>query len=392
MRFTHREHPGRCVRLAYCMNLHAAEDLEGILEGIRSVTLPLRDKLSPPGEWFGVGMYLPFTVADQLQRSPDLLKLRRFVKQERLDPFTFNAFPYGGFQTDGLKRKVFHPNWLHPLRLAYTRHVARIAAFLHAGVARRVSISTHCGGFGNEVEDALLVEKLRAAADALAHLKPDLGNSVVLGLEAEPRSNCNDTAAAGALLRRVGDTHGNLGLCLDACHSAVEFEEPRAALAAALSAGPLAKLQYTSALRLEAPAKNPAGWRALLDMDEPRYLHQVTARAGKDLRRFNDLDELRRVDPEGLDELRCHFHVPVDREELGSGLRTTRGHAEALLDLLLDAPASWGSEELHVEIETYTWDVLPGSARGPGSLVEGLEREYRHVIGRLEARGWARAG
>ncbi len=84
--------------------------------------------------------------------------------------------------------------------------------------------------------------------------------------------------------------------------------------------------------------------------------------------------------------------MPVDREELGAGLRTTRAHADALLDALLDAPARWKSPELHVEIETYTWDVLPGSARGPGSLVEGLEREYRHVIGRLEARGWARAG
>jgi len=36
--------------------------------------------------------------------------------------------------------------------------------------------------------------------------------------------------------------------------------------------------------------------------------------------------------------------------------------------------------------------VLPGAARGPGSLVEGLEREYRHVIGRLEAGGWIRGG
>jgi len=160
------------------------------------------------------------------------------------------------------------------------------------------------------------------------------------------------------------------------------------------------KLQYTSALAMPAPRDNAAGLAQLLALDEPRYLHQVRGSGADELLRARDLPELARFlrNPSSrerwleCEELRCHFHVPVDAEELGSGLRTTRGHAEALLDGLLQRPSRWKSPELHVEIETYTWDVLPGAARGPGSLVEGLEREYRHVIGRLEARGWARGG
>jgi len=380
VRFTHREHPGRCVRLAYCLNVHPAETFAELVEGLKTITLPLRDRIARPGEEFGVGMYLAAAAADELARSRKALgELRGLLEREGLDPFTYNAFPYGGFHGARVKERVYEPVWGDPARLQYTLMVAELARELIAP-SRVVSISTHAGGWGADVET-------RRSVAALAAAGRGLDARIRLGIEAEPRSNANATPDAAVIARQAG-----VSLCLDACHSAVEFEEPEAALDAALSAGPLAKLQYTNALSLEGPARNRAGWQALLAMDEPRYLHQVTARSATGLQRWDDLDALRAVDPKGLDEVRCHFHVPVDREELGAGLRTTRGHAEKLLDLLLDDPARWQSPELHVEIETYTWDVLPGAARGPGSMVEGLEREYRHVIGRLEARGWSRAG
>ena len=389
MRFTHRDHPGRCVRLAYCLNVHAAETLEDLLCGLETITLPLRERLARPAERFGVGMYLPCAVARELETTPSKReRLAALLERERLDPFTFNAFPYGGFHAAQVKRKVYSPDWTTPERAAYTALVASLALRLSNG-AGRVSISTHAGGWGADfVRDPWrAVEGLadvRATLDGLERLH---GGSIVLGIEAEPRSNANTTAEAAAIAREAG-----VALCLDACHSAVEFEDARAALDAALGAGPLAKLQYTSALRLVDPASHRAAWRALLALDEPRYLHQVTARRAGGLERWDDLDALAGIDAAGIEELRCHFHVPVDREELGAGLSTTRAHAEELLERLLADPLRWRDPELHVEIETYTWDVLPGAARGPGTLVEGLEREYRHVIGRLEARGWTRGG
>ena len=58
--------------------------------------------------------------------------------------------------------------------------------------------------------------------------------------------------------------------------------------------------------------------------------------------------------------------------------------AEALTD-----PGVWPSGELHVEVETYTWSVLPASGRPGGSLVDGLERELRHVEALLRGAGWS---
>lgn len=424
MRFTHHEHPGRCVRLAYCLNLHAAETLGDLHEGLCKFTLPLRDRIGRPGESFGVGMYLAGAlVREHPAGSRGIEELASFLARERLDPFTFNAFPYGNFSSAGLKERVFEPTWSESARLEYTREVARIAAQLNPGLPgdAHLSISTHTGSYGPRVPpdspDDALWRNLGALAGELDRLQRTKGCRIVLALEPEPGSSAGNSAelarlfhcwseivrhddddGGGTLTREVFER--SCGVCLDACHSAVEFEEAQRALELIEQCGAFGKLQYTSALALLHPGRNAEARAQLLGLDEPRYLHQVRGRSGGETLHARDLPELRRFldDPSSRqrwlesDEWRCHFHVPVDVEELGAGLRTTRAHADALLDGLLLDPTRWKAGELHVEIETYTWDVLPGAARGPGSLVEGLEREYRHVIGRLEARGWSRGG
>ena len=80
--------------------------------------------------------------------------------------------------------------------------------------------------------------------------------------------------------------------------------------------------------------------------------------------------------------------MPVDLER-AAGLATTRDHADAVLRAAL---ARRSAEELHVEIETYTWNVLPESAGAPtdgAAVIDGLEREYRHVLDLLGAEGWS---
>jgi hypothetical protein len=441
MLLEHDGHPGRGVRLAYCQNLRPAGDLEGVLAGLREISVPLAARLGGERlrEGFGVGLWLPAHVAlamtvdegeDQLDRLCELLA------DERLDAFTFNAFPYGGFHRAGLKEDVFRPSWKAPERSAYTLAVASIALAVRAALALEevvagdvaseeggrlhTSISTHTGMHASWIEGD---EDLDACADNLAlmalHLaqvEDETGHRVVLALEPEPRSLAGDTRALPGFFERIrlrarevigrgrrdlddvveAILRRHLGTCLDACHAAVEFEEPGEALCNATASGmPLGKLQFSSALALAAPDADDEGRARLLALDEPVYLHQVTARRAGELVRAGDLPEVAAAwaagaEPwRGCDEWRCHFHVPVDLEGLGTGgLGTTRAEADAQLDAVLAAPDRWNTHELHVEIETYTWDVLPREARGAGDLVDGLEREYRHVLARLAAAGW----
>lgn len=396
MRFVHGAHPGRVVQLGYCMNLHAAEDLPSLLDSLRQITLPLRERLSLSAAPFAVGMYLPAVLAQQLLAQPAAVEeLRAFLDTAQLDPFSFNAFPYGGFQRDALKAEVYAPDWSQAERAAYTLAIAELALRLRAPRAHEhISISTHAGGFGATLADPIRAAtaqlQLKRSAQAIEALAQRAQRRIVLSVEAEPRSNANTTVDAAQLVAQAQTTHASLGLCLDACHSAVEFESVELALAALASVGVLGKLQYSSALVCEEPLHNPQAYAELLAMAEPRYLHQVSGRRGTQRLAWTDLGELASSGPQGAEELRCHFHVPVDATQLGS-LTTTRAHASALLQQLLAAPSRWGTHELHVEIETYTWSVLPGAPTQASDLVLRLEREYRTVMGELERSGWVRA-
>jgi len=413
MRFLHPGHPGLGLRLGYGMNLYPSRDADGVLAGLRSIALPLRARLAASGASpapFGVGAWIPARAAREFLADEGRFEaLAALCSSGGLDLFTFNAFPQGDFHGPGLKERVFTPSWKEPARLEYTRDVARLAVLLRARTGdgaegAHLSISTHAGMFGaaSAEERELLAEAFTAVAVVLADLERTHGERVVLGLEPEPRSSANDTHELVALMQTVRErAHGaraeavrrHLGSCLDACHAAVEFELPGEALARATAGGtPLGKLQFSSALALRAPDDEPRAREALLALDEPVYLHQVTGRRGATLLRALDLPEVARRAEEwhACDEWRCHFHVPVDRARLDphEALRTTRDEAGELLRAALAAPERWGTRELHVEVETYTWGLSREAREDPSALVDGLERELRHVLGLLRAAGW----
>lgn len=436
MLWKHNDHPDREVHLAYCLNLHAAEEFGELLQGMREVTLPLKERLAE-GRPFGVGMYLAAPLASELtgpMGQAKLDELIEFLRENQLDPFTYNAFPHGGFHAESLKERVFEPTWKQEARVEYTIHVATIAAAIAKALDREgtLSISTHTGMFGADLnaEDDLYLCAMNfvRAAREIGRTESSGGPRIILSLEPEPRASAGDTAAVRQFLEQIiqwgselmsGDGAWSigratehlqryLGVCFDCCHSAVEFESPDLALREATTAGnSIGKLQFSNAIRLVDPMSNERGRKSLFALDEPRYLHQVTGasdpRDPNEARsKVRDLPELQavlasdareRADWEACTEWRCHFHVPVDLADLGedSGLATTRPQSDRLLDLALGTPTLWNNPVLHLEIETYTWDLLAGAARGRGDLVDGLEREYRHTIARLENAGWQRA-
>ena len=75
-------------------------------------------------------------------------------------------------------------------------------------------------------------------------------------------------------------------------------------------------------------------------------------------------------------EWRIHFHVPLFRERLGRFLNTQGYLRELLARLRRETPCR------HLEVETYTWDVLPEEYRQEG-IVGAVAREMRWVIDRM---------
>jgi hypothetical protein len=433
MRFVHPSHGAASVRLAYCTNLHAGETLPEIRQGLEDFAVAVKCALGVQGT-FGVGLYLPAKVALHLASEHgrhDLDGFASWLEQQGLEAFTFNAFPYGDFQRDGLKAAVYRPTWETPERAAYTAAVAKVAPLLMRRQSEsagnipgndsgHISISTHPGAHVSQVDEAAghgpYVLGLAGAVVDLVRNQGSNAPNIVLSVEAEPWAIAGNSVAMAGHLQQVSDlaqkilcedhdcdpefarrlVAQHLGTCLDACHSAVEFETATAAVELARRVGCMGKLQYSNALSILRPAASPAAVEALLALDEPRFLHQVNGDSLAGLQNAADLTDLQqalagqdsRADWLACEEWRCHFHVPVNLPEF-EGLGTTQDHADAILRELLADPVAWKTPELHVEIETYTWNILPGSR--PSGMVPGLVAEYRHVLDLLQGAGWVSA-
>ena len=311
MRMRHAD--GTLVHLAYCTNVHTAEDLDGVLGQLGRYAGPVRERLDVPT--LGVGLWLARDVATALVEDAAALdRLRDELAAHGLEVVTLNGFPYRGFGDDVVKRRVYTPDWSDPARLAYTLDLARILARLLPDDVTRGTISTLPLGWRapwfRDRQEAAAVQ-LGTLAEELAKLDADTGRTVRVGFEPEPGCVVESTADATAQLDGVdGD---RLGVCLDACHLAVAHEDPEQALARLSAAGlPVVKVQASCAL--EAADPNDAETRdALASFAEPRFLHQTREPTATGLRAVDDLDEAlwgRRALP-GHRPWRVHFHVPL---------------------------------------------------------------------------------
>ena len=228
----------------------------------------------------------------------------------------------------------------------------------------------------------------------IARLGDKTGHDLHLGLEPEPlglfETSSETLKFFGLYLDRHPDNREffrHVGLNYDTCHLAIEFAEAAAALDRITQAGiRLSKLHFSSALRLGPPAMN---LMRLAGYDEPVYFLHVVAREGEDepLRRFRDLPEaleFAQRSPEAVgEEWRVHFHIPLHAEP-GGDFQSTSDHLLGAMDWLAKNPQSCQ----HIEMETYTWEVLPEDMRS-GSVVDQLVKEYEWTLGQMRERGLA---
>ena len=203
---------------------------------------------------------------------------------------------------------------------------------------------------------------------------------VRVGLEPEPGCIVETTGQAAAALRDVDPDW--VGVCVDACHLAVQFEEPGAAVEALADGGvPVVKAQVSSALRMAEP-RSPEAADTLAAYAEPRFLHQTRERRNGVVAGVDDLDEAIGGGLPGEAEWRIHFHVPVH----AGGEQTTQPQLEATLAALVGGPAP---QTHHLEVETYTWTVLPPDRRpaDDAGLVDALAHELEWTSERLQELG-----
>ncbi|MEB2284031.1 MAG: sugar phosphate isomerase [Polyangiaceae bacterium UTPRO1] len=394
--------------LTYCTNVHPGETWREVRENLARHVVAVK-RAAAPAAPFGVGLRLSAAAADGLAAATEVDELRAWLAAEDMYVFTVNGFPYGAFHGVRVKEQVYEPDWRDPRRVAYTDRLATLlAAVLPAAGTGYGSISTVPGAFrpslaGRSDREAVAAGLLRHVAH-LAALEEATGRRVRLALEPEPwclmetvedavdffHAHLWTGAAAGRLAAATGRTMAastelarrHLGLCVDACHLALEFAAPEAVLARLRAAEiDVVKVQVSAGMTATLGGGADAVTRAALAaFADDVYLHQVVERRGAARRRFLDLPEALAdaAHGGGAREWRIHFHVPLFRAALGP-LGTTQHWTAALLQLLAAEGYSG-----HLEVETYTWDLLPAAYRGE-PLAATIARELRWTMDRLGA-------
>jgi sugar phosphate isomerase/epimerase len=402
------------LHLTYCTNIHPADGWDQVLASLRRYGPPLKARLSPDAP-FGLGLRLSARDARELLAGEHLIELQRFLDAEGLYVAIINGFPYGTFHNTVVKAEVYAPDWRDPARLAYTEDLARIlAALLPDGLDGGVSTAPlSYKAWVAQDRGALpaMAAGVAGVAATMARLRETHGAFIHLDIEPEPDCVLETSAETIAFFNEhllpagvpvVAEALGigrsaaeevlrqHVQVCFDCCHFAVEFEDPGAALARFDAAGiRIGRVQLSSAVDVTLPAGPPAfhdASRRLRPFADPVYLHQVVERpaaAHAPLARYPDLgDALDRGATDQDRQWRIHFHVPLfthDYEGLGS---TQRYVADVL------ALAASRRFTTHLEIETYTWDVLPGSLKI--DLLDSIEREYQWVLKTLEGSNGAK--
>lgn len=387
---------GQPLWLSYGMNVHAGGDLRTMHKALDEVVPFLRARLEVAGP-FGLAVRFSAAGVEQLRSDADLRDaLRERLEREGLVVFTGNAFVFGDFHGRALKDEVYRPPWGESARTRYTLDFAEVLALLNEPGAR-CSLSTSPGAWRawpEQPDPAARAQGYVDCAEGLRELHDRTGVHVRLAIEPEPRCSLETTDEAvaffqgplgDALKRAHPGVAEHLGLCYDVCHQAVVHEDIVASLDALAEAGiPIAKLQASCALEVPTPGSDAAR-AALARFDEPTYLHQVGARDDDgQLHMAADLsDALGDAAWGAFPSWRVHFHVPVFRRDAIPPLRTTRDDLDIALRHVV-------ARELtdQIEIETYTWDVLPDDEREAGSgfdLVDALGREMASVLDVLAA-------
>ncbi len=379
--------------LAYCTNVHRGEDWAQTFATLNDYTLAVRERVCPKDP-YAIGLRLSNRAARELSDRATLTSFQRWLDKSNCYVFTINGFPFGKFHGSRVKEQVYLPDWSAPERLEFTNLLFDLLAeIVPAGIEG--SVSTVPGSFKDfnrtPADLKLMRSNLFRCVEHIAKVSTKTGRKLHLGLEPEPLCLFETTDETIAFIQETRAENNNdarllefLGVNYDTCHLAVEFETPEQALAKFQQNNiRISKLHLSSALKVKPtePVRH-----ALQSFADDIYLHQVVARDEKgQLTRYKDLDialeHASRADTKPSDEWRIHFHVPLHAPRTEFFDNTT-DHLLGVFDVLASNPNLCS----HLEMETYTWEVMPADLKNR-TVVDQLAGEYEWCLRELGKRG-----
>lgn len=389
--------------LTYCTNIHPGSNWENTFNSLK-IHVPQIKKQVSNDQPFGLGLRLSNKASEELSEGGHFDEFKAWLIEHNIYVFTMNGFPFGNFHDERVKEDVHTPDWSTRERVTYTKRLFdQLSELIPEGMEGGISTSPITYkhwytsepekqevfriGAENLVEIAIQLHDIESVTGKYLHLdiepEPDglIENSdefldffdsylVPLASETIKRELGYDAVEAERVIKRY------ITMCYDICHFSLAYEEPEATFRKLRTAGILiGKIQVSAALKIIYNEKEiDEIWESLSQFDEPTYLHQVTELVNGTVVTYNDLPFVL-GQRKGFAELRGHFHVPIFLEQFGK-LFSTQDHILKVIEYLKNEQIS-----KHLEIETYTWDVLPKELKK--DLSESIVREINWLKKRL---------
>lgn len=393
---------GDKYHLTYCTNIHPGPDWETTFESLKTYLPEIRSKVAP-GIPFGLGLRLSNRASEELAQGDHLLEFKSWLEDHHTYIFTMNGFPYGNFHGESVKDKVYLPDWTSENRVDYTcRLFEQLAFLIPEGLEGSISTCPisykhwHDEESGKERTKRIAVDNLVRMAIYLKELEEKTGSYLHLDLEPEPDCFLENTADVVSFYKNYLLTGGSellskqlsvsreraaelllryICICYDICHFSLAYEDPEYTFSQWNSLGiKTGKIQISAALKILVIDNMDLLWKDLSRFNEPTYLHQVTRKINNEVLTYTDLPVLLEEKPE-FKELRAHFHVPIFLESFGT-LHSTQDHILKVFSYLQEHNIA-----SQLEIETYTWDVLPEGLKT--GLTSSIVREFEWVLENL---------
>ena len=395
--------------LTYCTNIHTGENWQDHFTEIKKYFPSIKNELSPDKP-MGIGLRLSNIASEELFQANNLSVFRQWLSQNNAYVFTMNGFPYGGFHNIIVKDQVHAPDWTTTERVDYTIRLFDILKeLLPAEMEGGISTSPlsykywHNGDTALQTAAKTATENIIKVIIHLIEIYNGAGQILHLDIEPEPDGILetgeefihwfmHNLLPAGEKIIATKFTISeqeaqklikqHIRLCYDVCHFAIGYEPHEEVIEKIMGLGiHIGKIQISAALK--ATFDNDILDRNIIkekfeNFNEPTYLHQVVARKlDGELLRYPDLPQaLADVENMDVEEWRAHFHVPIFEEDLGL-LQSTQKDIVTVLDLQKKLNFTQ-----HLEVETYTWDVIAPELKLP--MQESIIRELKWVDNQLK--------
>ena len=394
--------------LTYCTNIHAGESWNDHFSALQKNFPDIKNAISPNAP-MGLGLRLSNQASIQIVEDDNLEEFIKWLQQIDAYVFTMNGFPYGGFHYTRVKDQVHAPDWTTRERVEYTNRLFSILEkLLPDGIDGGISTSPlsyrywHKDAHDTIKATNLATKHLLEVIKHLIDIRNKTGKLLHLDIEPEPDGFLEtgnefiewfeqyllpigvpfiSTTFKITEAEAEKCIKEHCCICYDVCHFAIGFEDHATVINELASKGlKIGKFQISAALKaslIESQEKRTAIQSAFQQYNEPVYLHQVVAQLDNgSLLRYPDLTEaLLDFDHTNVQEWRAHFHVPIFEESFGL-LSSTRSDIETILALQIAKHCTH-----HLEVETYTWEVLSPEVKLP--LTDSIIRELEWVKNQL---------